>query len=120
MSIGTHQGGCQCGAVRYTVEIDPDAQGITCNCSMCGRSGAVLNFVTPDKFKLEKGKDNLTDYQFNKHVIHHVFCKTCGIKPFAHGKGQQGEMVAINLRCLDDIDTFKIVSAAKQVDGKSR
>lgn len=120
MSIGTHHGGCQCSAVRYTVEIDPDAPAITCNCSMCGRSGAVLAFVTPDKFTLEKGQDNLTDYQFNKHVIHHVFCKTCGIKPFAHGKGQQGEMIAVNLRCLDGIDPFKIVAAAKQVDGKSR
>jgi len=120
MSIATHQGGCQCGAIRYTVEIDAAAQAITCNCSMCGRSGAILQFVTPDKFTLEKGQDNLTDYQFNKHVIHHVFCKTCGIKPFAHGKGHQGEMVAINMRCLDDIDVFTKVADAKQVDGKSR
>ena len=119
MSIGTHQGGCACGAVRYTVEIDPAAQAITCNCSHCGRAGLLLQFVTPDKFTLEKGGDNLSEYQFNKHVIHHMFCKTCGIKPFARGKGKTGDMVAINVRCLDGVDVFKAASEAKQVDGKS-
>ena len=57
MSIGTHHGGCACGAVRYTVEIDPAAQAITCNCSHCGRAGLALQFVTPDKFTLDQGGD---------------------------------------------------------------
>ena len=118
MSVAKHQGGCHCGAVRYTVEIDPMAESIACNCSICGKSGSYLQFVTPDKFSLEKGEDQLTDYQFNTHHIHHVFCKTCGIKPFARGTGQHGPMVAINMRTLDDIDTFGI--KAKQFDGKSR
>ncbi len=120
MSTATHHGGCHCGAVRYTVEIDPHGQAIVCNCSICGRSGAALQFVAADKFKLDQGADNLTDYQFNKHVIHHVFCKTCGIRSYAYGKGQHGDMVAINVRCLDDVDVFKTVTDAKQVDGKSR
>lgn len=119
MSIASHQGGCHCGAVRYTVEIDVEGPSIVCNCSMCGRSGAVLSFVPADKFKLDQGADHVTDYQFNKHVIHHVFCKTCGIKSHAFGKGKTGDMVAINLRCLDGIDVFKTVATAKQVDGKS-
>jgi len=56
---------------------------------MCGRSGTLLQFVAPDAFKLEHGETNLTDYLFNKHVIHHTFCKTCGIKPFAQkGSGR--------------------------------
>ena len=118
MSLGMHHGGCHCGAVRYTVEIDPAAQALTCNCSLCGRTGALLQFVTPDKFKLEKGEEHLTDYQFNKQVIHHVFCRTCGVRSFARGKGPKGEMVAINVRCLDDADVFAVAAAARQVDGK--
>jgi hypothetical protein len=120
MTTATHHGGCHCGAVRYDVDIDPGVGAIVCNCSMCGRSGAVLQFVPEDAFKLVKGEANLTDYQFNKHVIHHVFCKTCGIKPFARGKGEKGPMVAINLRCLDDAAVFALYAGAKQVDGKSR
>lgn len=120
MAVQTHQGSCHCGAVRYTVELDAEAPAISCNCSMCGRSGTLLAFVTPDKFTLEKGEDNLTDYQFASHSIHHTFCKTCGIKPFAKGSGPQGPMVAINLRALEDVDVFKVQAAAQQYDGKSR
>lgn len=113
----TQHGGCHCGAVRFTVEIDPAATAIACNCSMCSRSGTLLQFVPTDKFTLDQGADNLTDYLFNKHVIHHTFCKTCGIKPFARGAGPKGPMVAINVRCLDNIDTTAIPT--HNYDGKS-
>lgn len=118
MSTQTHNGSCHCGAVRYTTTIDLD-NVIACNCSMCGRSGTILGFVTPEQFTLLAGEDNLQDYQFNKHVIHHTFCKTCGIKPFARGIGQDGkEMVAVNVRCLEDIDTNQL--EPHMYDGKSK
>jgi len=119
MPVSTHKGGCHCGAVRYQVEIDAEAQALSCNCSMCGRAGTLLQFVPETAFKLEQGEANLVDYQFNKHVIHHLFCKTCGIKPFARGSGPNGPTVAINMRSLDDVDTFGIAAKAKQFDGKS-
>jgi hypothetical protein len=112
----THRGGCHCGAVRYTVELDTSQEAIVCNCSMCGRSGSMLLFVSPDKFTLESGEANLTDYQFNAHNIHHLFCKTCGIKSFARGTGRAGPMIAINARCLDDVDVF--AQPTQQFDGK--
>ena len=119
MSTGKHHGGCACGAISYSVEIDPEAQAITCNCSHCGRAGLLLQFVSPDKFTLEKGADNLAEYQFNKHVIHHVFCKTCGIKSFARGVGPGGKaMAAINVRCLEGVDPSKL--EVKQFDGRSK
>lgn len=117
MAVSTQHGGCHCGAVRYSVELDPEAAAISCNCSMCGRSGTLLQFVPADKFKLEQGEDHLTDYQFNKHVIHHLFCKTCGIKPFARGSGPKGPTVAINVRTLDGIDSFAIKT--QPYDGKN-
>jgi hypothetical protein len=120
MAVSTHQGGCHCGAVRYQVEIDTEVDAITCNCSMCGRSGTLLQFVPESAFKLEQGEANLTDYLFNKHAIHHLFCNKCGIKPFARGGGKHGPMVAINMRTLDDVDTFEVAAKAKQFDGKSR
>ena len=113
-----YTGSCHCGAVRYTVELDLSQPVISCNCSMCGRSGTLLTFAPAEKFHLEKGSDSLTDYQFNKHVIHHVFCKVCGIKSFARGSGKDGPTVAINARCLDDIDPGKL--NVKPFDGKSR
>jgi hypothetical protein len=104
-SPGPHKGGCHCGNVRYSVEIAAFEPVISCNCSMCQKRGSLLTFVPADSFTLEKGADALTEYLFNKHVIHHKFCSTCGILPFAEGKGPDGKaMVAINVRCLDDID----------------
>lgn len=111
-------GSCHCGKVRYQVDGLDMSKLIECNCSMCGRSGAVLGFVPAAQFELLSGEDNLTDYQFNKHVIHHVFCKTCGIKPFARGQMPDGtKMVAINTRCLEGVDAHTL--EAKHVDGKS-
>jgi len=104
-----HQGGCHCGRVRYEVKLDLEKPVIACNCSMCGRSGTYLTFVPASEFKLTAGENQLTDYQFNKHVILHLFCKTCGIKSFARGVGRDGSpTVAINARCLDDVDLQKL------------
>jgi hypothetical protein len=114
-----HAGGCHCGRVRYEVTIDLSEPAVTCNCSMCGRSGTMLRFVPADAFQLLSGSDVLTDYRFNSKVINHQFCSVCGIKSFASGKGRDGvETRAINVRCLDDVDLAQI--ATHQVDGKSR
>jgi hypothetical protein len=118
MPVSTHQGGCHCGAVRYTVECDPTVEALACNCSMCGRAGSYLQFVPAEKFTLDKGEDNLTDYQFNQKKIHRLFCKTCGIKSFARGTGPKGPTVAVNIRCLDNVNTFDLKTM--QFDGKSR
>lgn len=114
----THHGGCHCGAVRYTVDIDLSKPVIQCNCSICSRTGTLLAFVPPDSFKLEKGEEHLTDYQFNKKVIHHLFCRTCGVRSFARGMGPNGPMVAINTRCLDDVDAATL--NVMHYDGRSR
>jgi hypothetical protein len=119
MSARMHAGGCHCGKVRYEVELDLEAPVIGCNCSMCGRTGSLLSFVPAAKFQLKSGESELTDYQFNKHVIHHLFCRVCGIKSFARGKGRDGgDTVAINTRCLDDVDLERL--DIQKFDGKSR
>lgn len=100
----TYTGSCHCGAVSFTAKTDL-RRAITCNCSMCRRAGTILAFLPAADFRLETSEDALTDYQFNKKVIHHLFCKTCGIKAFGRGKGPDGsDMVAVNVRCLDGVD----------------
>lgn len=103
-----HSGGCHCGKVRYEVEMNLE-NGLSCNCSICLKRGSLLDFVPEAKFTLLKGGENLTDYQFNKKVIHHLFCKECGILSFSRGAMPDGtKMVAINLKCLDGIDLSQI------------
>ncbi len=114
----TYQGGCHCGAVRYETKTDP-SQAIACNCSHCAKAGLWLTFVKPDQFKLLAGEDEQTEYMFNKHMIHHLFCPTCGVQSYATGKGKDGEQYyAINVRCLDDLDISDL--NPKPFDGKSK
>jgi hypothetical protein len=117
--LETRSGGCHCGAVRYDVKLDLSTPVLACNCSMCGRAGTLLSFVPVSQFTLKQGETSLTEYTFNSHNIKHVFCKVCGIKSFARGVKPDGTaMVAINVRCIDDVDLDKL--AVHKVDGKSR
>jgi hypothetical protein len=100
----TYAGGCHCGRVRYEVDADL-SRVMSCNCSICRKRGALMAFVPVAKFKLASGTHALTDYRFNKKIVHHLFCDTCGISSFARGVGPDGaEMIAINVRCLDGVD----------------
>ena len=113
----TYIGGCQCGAVRYEATFELGEVN-ACNCSRCGRLGSLLAFLPKSNFKLVSGEGAMTEYQFNKHKIHHLFCTTCGIQSFAHGKRPDGaEMVAVNVRCLDGVEpeTLKV----KHVNGRA-
>lgn len=114
----SYTGGCQCGRVRYEVQLEI-GEVLSCNCSRCGRLGSLLAFTPATHFRLTQGEKNLTAYEFNRHVIQHQFCSTCGIQSFAIGKHPKtGEaLAAINVRCLDgvDVDQFKV----RKVDGRS-
>jgi len=106
----TYSGGCQCGRARYEASFEL-GEVISCNCSRCERLGSLLAAMPKSDFKLISGEGAMTQYQFHKHVINHLFCSTCGIQPYAHGKGPGGaEMVMVNVRCIDgvDVDALKI------------
>lgn len=112
-----HQGGCHCGAIRYEVTLALD-KVISCNCSMCQKRGSLLTFAPASAFTLKSGEGALTEYLFNKHMIHHLFCKICGILSFARGTAPDGtDTVAINARCLDDVDLDTLT--IMKFDGRS-
>lgn len=115
MAMQPYSGGCHCGAVAFEAELDLD-QTLECNCSRCRRLGSILAFTSADKFTLLKGEAQLTDFQFNKHIIHHLFCKTCGVQSFSRGVNPKGEaMAAVNVRCLDGVDLGQL--SPRQWDG---
>jgi hypothetical protein len=113
----TYTGGCHCGKVRY--EVDTNIDGVmSCNCSICSKKGYLLTFAPAERFKLLSGAEALSDYGFGKKVIHHFFCKHCGIGSFGRGVRPDGaQMVAINVRCLDDVDLAQF--RVKEFDGRS-
>ena len=113
-----HFGSCHCGRISF--EVDGQFSEVKeCNCSHCSKKGYLLWFVPAESFRLKSGEDEYLTYKFNKHVIGHHYCKTCGCAPFATGKAPTGaETAAINIRCLEGIDLTTI--ARVPVDGRSR
>lgn len=117
MAISAYEGGCQCGAVAYAVEVDLE-NTITCNCSRCQRMGFVLAFASEEDFRLHSGEQNLTEYLFNQKSIRHLFCSTCGVESFAYGTMPDGSpTVAVNVNCLSGVDPRALDS--EHVDGRS-
>jgi len=98
---GRLQGGCHCGAVRFSVRAGPDLEVMDCNCSMCRRSGYLHLIVRAADFELLSGSEMLVEYRFNTGTARHLFCRRCGIKPFyvprSHPDGY-----SVNARCLDE------------------
>src|SRR5271165_6586023 len=105
----TYAGSCHCGRVRYEVTMAPPQKAISCNCSICSRAGWLLAFVPEEGFRLLAGEDELSDYQFGKKHINHVFCRHCGVRSFSRGKGRDGKVaMAVNLRCLEGFNATKV------------
>ncbi len=113
-----YTGSCHCGAVRYEAEADLSSV-ITCNCSHCVMKGLLLVFIPAEQFILLSGEESLTEYLFNQKIIHHLFCKHCGVQSFGRGTGKEGvPTVALNVRCLEGVDIANL--SLRAYDGKSR
>jgi hypothetical protein len=113
----TYRGSCHCGAVRFTMECDPITRGCRCNCSICGRRGAVMSdvFFEPAQVTLE-GHDALVLYQFGDHDMKHYFCRTCGIFPLGEPTARPGHY-RVNLGCVEDLDPLAL--EIRLIDGRS-
>lgn len=112
-----YQGSCHCGKIAFDVEGEIEG-AISCNCSICQRKGSLLWFVPRDKMTLRTPEENAATYTFNKHVIQHRFCPTCGMHPYGEGADPSGHKVAaINIRCLEGIDLDAV--PVQHFDGRS-
>ncbi|VVD98764.1 MULTISPECIES: GFA family protein [Pandoraea] len=104
MANQQYSGGCHCGDLRFTANIDL-SKTIACNCSICKKRGLILAFSPISEFSQTAGVGKAREYLFNKHVIRHQFCPTCGVEAFAFGEMPDGsKMAAVNVRCIDGID----------------
>ena len=112
-----YKASCHCGKVSLAFDGDIK-EVLSCNCSICQRKGSLLWFAPRGEVTLLSPEDAASTYTFNKHIIKHRFCPTCGIHPYGEGVDPQGKaMAAINVRCVEGIDLSSI--PVKHFDGKS-
>jgi hypothetical protein len=101
--MAKHKGACHCGSIAYEFEGEI-GDALECNCSLCAKRGALLAFYPATAFTLSTPRETMATYHFNKNVIDHHFCPTCGIAPFSEAQNKGVKMVAINLRCVEGVD----------------
>jgi hypothetical protein len=116
----TYTGGCHCGAVRYEADADLSQGTLKCNCSICTKGRAWLVGLPATDFRLLSGAEALSEYQFGRKNIHHLFCKTCGVKSFSRGGGPGGQQfVAIAVSCLDNVPDAELAALpVTYIDGR--
>ena len=110
---------CHCGGVEAEVNV-PDKgfeKVLRCNCSICKRKGYVIGVIGPDDFKLIKGENLLTLYQFNTKTAKHYFCKVCGIN--THNRPRiNPKIYGINVACVEGINPYELKNVGMS-DGKN-
>ncbi len=114
----TYKGQCHCGAVRFEIDTELDRVAV-CNCSICQRRNAVMHRVEAERFRLIRGEEDLTLYQFATGTARHFFCKHCGTYPF-HRPRIAPEAYTVNVFCLEGIDRATVAGLETvEIDGKS-
>ncbi len=110
-----YKGSCHCQAVTFEVEAPEKIEAVSCNCSICTKSGFLHLIVPAGKFRLLSGEAGLSTYTFNTGVAKHTFCRVCGIKPFYIPRSNP-DGIDINVHCLD---TRPVSVSVTEFDGQN-
>lgn len=114
MSVTPYTGSCHCGAVRFAAEVDVAAGTTKCNCTWCWKHRWWSVKTEPGRFELRAGADRLSGGAKGG------FCKGCGVFAFqvvntdGWGEGFGGELISLNVTCLDDLDVDTLLAAPVQ------
>jgi len=76
----------------------------------------------PRRFRLLKGEDALSDYQFGSNSMHHLFCRNCGVRPFGRGHLDVlgGDFYRSTFACLDGVDAAQLAALpVRYMDGRN-
>lgn len=72
-------GGCQCGRIRYVVEVDDDAPAYLCHCGMCRRAtGGVAAAFTQVAQAAVTWETRAPDFYRSSPIAERPFCARCG------------------------------------------
>ena len=123
----TYRGSCHCSAVQFECDLDLAEGTNRCNCGICRKARIWFAIVKNDSFRLTRGGEVLTDYQYTPPslkgpFLHFTFCSRCGVRPFTRGgylPAIGSEFHAVNIGCLDDASDEELTRApVRFADGR--
>jgi hypothetical protein len=100
----TMTGGCACGRIRFTAQVDSD-DAYLCHCRMCQRAtGSVsIAFMTLPKAEVTWSRE--PDWYVSSAIAHRPFCNACGASlGFAY---PDSEKMDLTVASFDDPARFK-------------
>ncbi|MEE4452581.1 GFA family protein [Novosphingobium resinovorum] len=100
----TLAGGCQCGRIRYSAEVEPE-KAYLCHCRMCRRAtgGVSIAFVNAPQSAVKWEAE--PDWYRSSPIAHRPFCSTCGTPlGFAF---LDGENMDLTVGSFDDPTPFR-------------
>ena len=74
---GTMSGGCQCGRVRYTAQVEND-EAYLCHCRMCQRATGGVSIAFKNLARNEVAWEHAPDWYASSPVAKRPFCSLCG------------------------------------------
>ena len=81
------------------------------------KKGYIIGVLGPDDFKLTKGEDKLSLYQFYTNTAKHYFCSICGIH--THNRPRSNPKIfGVNIACIEGVEPFEIEDVPVN-DGKN-
>ena len=116
--MNEYLGSCHCGLVKFKFHAENIFSDLyRCNCSLCVKKSIVMKSIKREDFFLLSQKENISEYQWNKRIARHFFCKHCGIYTH-HNRRRDTSKISINITCVDDILLPKNLKV-KEVNGAS-
>ncbi len=101
-------GGCQCGAVRYALDVEAVEQPHVCHCRMCQRAtgGVFAALAGCAKDKLTWVKGHPAGFA-SSNLATRLFCRDCGT-PLTFAYNQPEARIYVTIGSLDDPEAAAI------------
>jgi hypothetical protein len=103
----TYLGACDCGAVRYAIELDLKGRD--------ARTGSVWEQSAPaSSFRLLDGHASVIGYQFAREDVHHFFCARCQARTFSLSAPGGAAYYSVDLKALHGLAANCAAAAAPE------
>lgn len=98
-------GGCQCGRVRYTVDVDND-EAYLCHCRMCQRATGGVSIAFKGVKRANIAWQGEPDWYDSSPIARRPFCSKCGT-PLGFAFKEGSDNMDLTVGSFDDPSAFE-------------